>query len=131
MPRGVSQDGLWRGLESLASWLARMREAPPRCACGCGESIDVQPHHRAKGLPVFIHGHHARCWVHRGRHHPNWTAARNEVRGGRAGAYFVPSIKCEIVERDGWRCRMCGAEEDLRFDHITPVRDGGDGRAAT
>ena len=79
---------------------------------------------------MFIHGHHARCWVHRGRHHPNWTAARNEVRGGRAGAYFVPSIKREIVERDGWRCRMCGAEEDLRFDHITPVRDGGDGRAA-
>lgn len=30
------------------------------CACGCGETIEIKPIHRAptKGIPKFIHGHH-------------------------------------------------------------------------
>lgn len=128
MARGVPSNGLWRGQESLAAWVARMQATAPKCACGCGEALVVQPHHRAKGMPVFAHGHHARCWVHQGRHHPNWTPEREQVQGGREGAYFIPSVKRDIGERDGWSCRACGAEEDLRFDHVTPIRAGGDGR---
>jgi len=129
MARGVAKNGLWRGQESLSSWVARMQAMAPKCACGCGETLTIQAHHRAKGMPVFAHGHHARCWVHRRHYHPNWTTAREDVSGGRAGAYFVPSVKRDIGDRDGWSCRSCGAVESLTFDHITPIRDGGTGQA--
>jgi 5-methylcytosine-specific restriction endonuclease McrA len=129
MPTGHPNDGTWRGLEPLDAWVERTQKEARRCACGCGEVIRVQPYHRAKGLPAFIHGHHARCWVHRDRYHPNWRPERGVVQGGREGAYFIPSVKRYIGKRDGRRCRLCGSEEDLRFDHVVAVRDGGDGSA--
>jgi hypothetical protein len=32
----------------------------PRCACGCGEQIQLKPQHRCatKGIPRYIQGHH-------------------------------------------------------------------------
>lgn len=60
MARGVPSNGLWRGQESLSSWVARMQATAPMCACGCGERIVVQAHHRRYGVPDFVQGHHTR-----------------------------------------------------------------------
>ena len=127
MPKGVPEDGRWRGLAPLDTWVEAMQSEAPLCACGCGERIRIQRHHRAKGIPVFIHGHHARCWVHRDRYHPNWSDERKQVRGGRNGAYFIPSVKQQIRERDGGQCRTCSKTTALVYDHIVPVSQGGDG----
>ncbi|WP_223643788.1 HNH endonuclease [Corallococcus sp. EGB] len=58
MPRGVPKNGLWRGQESVASWVAQQKPKP--CDCGCGKFVIPQPWHRSKGVPRFVHGHHAR-----------------------------------------------------------------------
>ena len=129
MPKGVPKNGLWRGLEPLDAWVRRMQAEAPLCACGCGQRIHVKRRHRSNGIPVFIHGHHARCWVHRNRYHPNWRKQRKKVRGGRDGAYFIPSVKQQIRERDGGACRACGKKTTLVYDHIIPVAEGGDGSA--
>ncbi len=36
-----------------------------------------------------------------------------------------------IFERDGWRCRECGAASRLECDHVRPLEDGGAAFAAT
>ena len=35
------------------------------------------------------------------------------------------SIKQEVWKRDGGRCRICGASDNLHFDHIVPFSKGG------
>ena len=30
------------------------------CKCGCGEAIEVKPHHKYTGIPDYIHNHHRR-----------------------------------------------------------------------
>lgn len=80
MPRGVARDRRWRGNELLRDWVARQPRPP--CACGCGEHVVIQPHHRRYGIPRFITGHYnatsdfrdryaaVRRWVneHQGQH---------------------------------------------------------------
>lgn len=66
MPRGVPKDGRWRGSEALDEWVRRTQASAPLCACGCGARVTIQRHHRAKGIPRFVHGHHAR--VEHGRY---------------------------------------------------------------
>ena len=34
-------------------------------------------------------------------------------------------MKLEVWERDGARCVVCGAEDELHFDHIVPYSRGG------
>lgn len=34
-------------------------------------------------------------------------------------------IREEVLQRDGRRCRVCGATENLQVDHIRPVAKGG------
>lgn len=58
MPKGITKDGLWRGQEPGATWVAA--QEAPLCACGCGEHIVIKPEHRRRGIPKFIVGHHAR-----------------------------------------------------------------------
>ena len=58
MPRGIAADGLWRGQELIADWLARQQA--PFCACGCRERIVLKKQHRSAGIPRFVLGHHAR-----------------------------------------------------------------------
>lgn len=36
-----------------------------------------------------------------------------------------PKLRREILDRDGWKCVRCGAEEGLTVDHITPERRNG------
>jgi hypothetical protein len=39
---------------------------------------------------------------------------------------IIPSaVKLEVWKRDGGRCVMCGATEELHFDHIIPFARGG------
>lgn len=40
------------------------------------------------------------------------------------------STKQRILERDGHRCRHCGAADSLQIDHITPCIEGGSSRDA-
>lgn len=35
------------------------------------------------------------------------------------------SQRLRIFERDGWKCRKCGNEENLHCDHIVPISRGG------
>lgn len=32
-------------------------------------------------------------------------------------------LRAQILERDGFRCRICGDRRRLEVDHITPVRE--------
>ena len=43
------------------------------------------------------------------------------LRSGDAKRLF----KQQILERDGFRCRYCGASENLTLDHIRPKSKGG------
>lgn len=36
------------------------------------------------------------------------------------------SLRLEVYDRDGWRCRHCGATEPLSLDHIHPHSLGGE-----
>lgn len=48
-----------------------------------------------------------------------------EVRRSR----LIPtSVKLEVWKRDGGKCVMCGATDDLHFDHIVPFSKGGTSR---
>jgi 5-methylcytosine-specific restriction endonuclease McrA len=33
-------------------------------------------------------------------------------------------VRAHVLERDGWRCTVCGAPA-VEVDHLIPVRDGG------
>jgi hypothetical protein len=35
------------------------------------------------------------------------------------------SVKLEVWKRDGGRCAVCGATDELHFDHIVPYSKGG------
>jgi 5-methylcytosine-specific restriction protein A len=126
MPKGVTKNGLWRGREPLSIWVEREQAAEPLCACGCGDRIIVQPHHRAYGVPRVLVGHHARGGGHALERHPNWHADRRNVRGGRGGAYFTPSIRRAALARAEGRCTRCASVEKPQVDHIVAVADGGE-----
>lgn len=36
-----------------------------------------------------------------------------------------PLTRLMVLARDDWRCRQCGATEQLHIDHINPVANGG------
>jgi hypothetical protein len=91
------------------------------CECGCGQTIRIWPRYRLTGIPRFRRECQAR--LRTGPAHPNWMSDRSMVRSGRRGQYFVPSVKREIFERDGYRCRACGSSKNLSADHITPVHE--------
>ena len=39
---------------------------------------------------------------------------------------IIPSaVKLEVWKRDGGKCVKCGAENELRFDHVLPYAKGG------
>jgi 5-methylcytosine-specific restriction endonuclease McrA len=51
-----------------------------------------------------------------------------EYRQGGRPSYSraVPSwVKKEVWHRDGGRCAICGADQDLHFDHVIPYSKGG------
>jgi hypothetical protein len=45
---------------SIAAWVAEQNALGHVCQCGCGERIEVRPHHRKIGVPRFIGTHHQR-----------------------------------------------------------------------
>lgn len=53
--------------------------------------------------------------------------ARNRgVRAGLAKDYY--RVFVQLGRRDGFRCVVCGSDEDLQVDHRHPVAKGGDNR---
>ena len=36
-----------------------------------------------------------------------------------------PAVKLEVWKRDGGKCAICGANDELHFDHIVPFSKGG------
>lgn len=52
-----------------------------------------------------------------------------EARRRRERSLMTPSLRMQILRRDGSRCRMCGASASdgatLQIDHINPVSHGG------
>jgi 5-methylcytosine-specific restriction endonuclease McrA len=51
----------------------------------------------------------------------NSTASADERRS-RA---IAQDVKIEVAARDGGRCRQCGSNKELHFDHVTPWSKGG------
>jgi len=48
--------------------------------------------------------------------------AKDSSRGGRV----IPTkVKVAVWQRDGGKCRVCGAPDDLHFDHVIPFSKGG------
>ena len=44
---------------------------------------------------------------------------------------IIPThVKLEVWKRDGGKCVLCGAKEELHFDHIIPVSKGGTSASA-
>jgi 5-methylcytosine-specific restriction endonuclease McrA len=54
---------------------------------------------------------------------PHYMAYRGRVK--RISARFRHSIREKIFQRDGYRCCLCGAAENLEVHHIVPRRLGG------
>jgi len=41
------------------------------------------------------------------------------------GRVIPTQVKIEVFSRDGGKCRVCGASDELHFDHILPFSKGG------
>ncbi len=55
----VEADGDDESALSRDEWVQHEQAKDPRCACGCGGSIKVRPHHRVAtvGIPTYLRGH--------------------------------------------------------------------------
>ena len=50
----------------------------------------------------------------------------SNLSGGDERRRIIPTpVKLEVWKRDGGKCRMCGATDELHFDHIIPFSKGG------
>lgn len=74
--------------------------------------------------------------VHWGEGPPPWGVARIEsyrrrlrdaMKQARAPHTFSKQTRRELLDAAGHRCEGCGATESLEFDHVVPVKAGGDG----
>jgi len=43
---------------SVSEWAAAEDAKGHTCRCGCGKPIRIRPHHRRKGVPLYLQGHH-------------------------------------------------------------------------
>jgi 5-methylcytosine-specific restriction protein A len=106
----------------VVAWVCR--ESGKHVCSICGGPIPIWPAYFWSAIPTV----HNRCALQSrtAERHPLWKSDRAAVRGGRGGAYFLPKIKRQILERDGDRCRNCGTSERLQVDHVVPVCEGGE-----
>lgn len=60
--------------------------------------------------------------------------AERELRASSYALAFIPRkyrpvipapVRTAVYDRDGWRCRQCGASDPLSLDHIFPYSRGG------
>lgn len=51
---------------------------------------------------------------------------RNSIQPKEISPRYIPSeVRVIVWKRDEGKCKNCGAEENLEFDHIVPVTKGG------
>ena len=55
------------------------------------------------------------------RESPQLPATEPELQRRRV----TPDVRRRIIERDGFACQRCGAEDDLQVDHIIPISRSG------
>jgi hypothetical protein len=63
------------------------------------------------------------------RERRSFERIRNKMAGSAGGARSRPripeQIRVEIWRRDGGKCARCGSRENLEYDHIVPISQGG------
>lgn len=104
---------VWETIRFCSTTCRGNGRAPTIKECArCGESFRTD-HLRDKYCSQGCYFEHLRTIVY-----PLRTRGSGE---------FSNPIKRLLMERAGGRCRWCGAEEDLGFDHVVPRFLGGDG----
>ena len=64
------------------------------------------------------------------RHNQGWMNLRfshpqTRIIGGAQQRAIPQDVKIEVAVRDGGRCRQCGSNKELHFDHVIPWSKGG------
>lgn len=87
------------------------------CACGCGKKSTLY-----RGVTKkFIHGHNpATPYEHpKKENHWNWQGGITKL-GKDERTYFKHTTRKQTLERDDFKCTICGEKEGLQVDHISP-----------
>lgn len=113
----------------------------------CGPCAELREAKRCRDCEIVIARHQQRCepcaaiakrkvWAS-----PGAVAARRKAKAHRAalqrGVSSEPFDPFEVLERDGWRCHMCGCKTPKRLrgtyddrapelDHVVPLAAGGE-----
>lgn len=79
--------------------------------------IWLLPRHRRRRRRHYLkYGYHK---SYRRRHRYPRPVQRERTR------HIDQDVKVAVSVRDGGRCRHCGSNDNLQFDHITPYSKGG------
>jgi hypothetical protein len=54
-----------------------------------------------------------------------WISDEDTPVGERTTRTISQDVKIAVAARDGGRCRQCGSNEELHFDHVIPWSKGG------
>jgi 5-methylcytosine-specific restriction endonuclease McrA len=90
---------------------------PPETACRIAEVFLTDP--RAERLAAIRRLKEAPQLI------PDPRSAPSSPLGERNSRTIPQAVKIKVSNRDQGRCRQCGSEDDLHFDHVIPWSRGG------
>lgn len=98
----------------------------------CGESYTTSPGEKRS---TFCSGACGKRWARRERRRRHGHDGNYRRRARNYGVPYEPISRAKVLERDGWKCGICGEKIDRRakaphprsksLDHIIPLSEGG------